>query len=126
MSARPETMPTVLVTGSGQGLGFEFCRQYAAAGWRVLDTSLAPNPVDTLARLAAQFPRVTVLDPDRVDFAASEQMSEFLTEAASDRLIYNAGVNSNNSDVGSGALDYGAWRDMLTINFDFEGQEIPW
>ncbi|MBT3917266.1 MAG: short-chain dehydrogenase, partial [Rhodospirillaceae bacterium] len=27
-------MPTVLITGSNRGLGLEFARQYAAAGWK--------------------------------------------------------------------------------------------
>jgi NAD(P)-dependent dehydrogenase (short-subunit alcohol dehydrogenase family) len=30
-------MPTVLVTSANRGIGHEFVRQYAAAGWRVLE-----------------------------------------------------------------------------------------
>jgi len=28
-------MPTVMITGTKRGLGFEFVKQYAADGWRV-------------------------------------------------------------------------------------------
>ena len=109
-------MPTVLVTGSCQGLGFEFCRQYAAAGWEVLATCLAPDTANTLAQLAAQFPRVTVLALDVADFAAIDRLAESLTETAIDLLLCNAGVNPDNSGPGFGSLDYGAWREVLTIN----------
>lgn len=100
MSARPKTMPTVLVTSSGQGVGFEFCRPYAAAGWRERATSLALNPAATLAQLAAQFSRVTVLALNGMDFATLDQMAKALTESAIDRLICNAGVNPNHSAPG--------------------------
>ncbi len=32
-------MPTVLITGASRGLGLEFTRQYAAAGWDVRPSS---------------------------------------------------------------------------------------
>jgi NAD(P)-dependent dehydrogenase (short-subunit alcohol dehydrogenase family) len=109
-------MPTVLVTGSCQGLGFEFCRQYTAAGWGVLATCLAPGTADNLARLAAQFPRVTVFALDMRDFAAIDRLAESLAEAAIDLLICNAGVNPDNSGPGFGSLDHSTWGDVLTVN----------
>ena len=47
-------MKTVLITGSSRGIGLEFCRQYAAGGWRVLACSRHPEKSGTLAKLAAQ------------------------------------------------------------------------
>jgi len=35
-------MPTILILGASRGLGLEFVRQYAAAGWRVLATVRDP------------------------------------------------------------------------------------
>ena len=34
----PVHAETVLITGSNQGIGFEFARQYAARGWTVIAT----------------------------------------------------------------------------------------
>ena len=45
-------MPSVLITGSSRGLGFEFAKQYAAAGWRVLATCRSPEKADALQALA--------------------------------------------------------------------------
>ena len=38
-------MPTVLVTSSNRGIGHEFVRQYAAAGWRVIAACRHPEEV---------------------------------------------------------------------------------
>ena len=43
-------MATILVTGARQGLGLEFTRQYAAAGWRVFATCLEPQSATELRR----------------------------------------------------------------------------
>jgi hypothetical protein len=43
-AARPSApKPTVLITGSNRGIGFEFARQYAMKGWRVLATARRPD-----------------------------------------------------------------------------------
>jgi NAD(P)-dependent dehydrogenase (short-subunit alcohol dehydrogenase family) len=41
-------MPSVLVTGGRQGLGLEFCRQFAAAKWQVHGTCLDPATAEDL------------------------------------------------------------------------------
>ena len=38
-----ERAETVLITGANRGLGLEFARQYAAAGWTVIGTARKPN-----------------------------------------------------------------------------------
>jgi NAD(P)-dependent dehydrogenase (short-subunit alcohol dehydrogenase family) len=79
-------MPTVLITGTNRGIGFEFARQYAADGWRVHATSRSP---ETCARIPGDV--VTHhLDVCDVDSAASLR-----TAIEPDRLdvvINNAGV----------------------------------
>jgi NAD(P)-dependent dehydrogenase (short-subunit alcohol dehydrogenase family) len=36
-------MPTALITGANRGIGLEFTRQYAAAGWKVVATARDPE-----------------------------------------------------------------------------------
>ena len=51
-------MPTVMITGTNRGLGFEFVKQYAADGWRMSAACRHPTSADRLRLLA-------VLVPDR-------------------------------------------------------------
>jgi NAD(P)-dependent dehydrogenase (short-subunit alcohol dehydrogenase family) len=37
-------LPTILITGTGRGLGLELARQYAQDGWRVIGTVRSPAP----------------------------------------------------------------------------------
>jgi len=47
-------MPTVMITGTNRGLGFEFVKQYAADGWRVFAACRHPTSADSLRLLAAR------------------------------------------------------------------------
>lgn len=44
-------MPTVLITGANRGLGLEFTRQHAAAGWRILAGCRSPANASDLHAL---------------------------------------------------------------------------
>ena len=47
-------MSTVLITGANRGLGLEFTRQYAAAGWKVLATCRDPQNATELNTIAGE------------------------------------------------------------------------
>lgn len=51
------TAETVLITGSNQGIGLEFARQYAARGWTVIATHRRTSTPETLAGTASARPR---------------------------------------------------------------------
>jgi hypothetical protein len=51
---------TVLITGSNRGLGLEFVRQYAAAGWNVIATARHPDSATDLRALAAGNSKVVI------------------------------------------------------------------
>ena len=53
-------MPTILVTGANRGLGLEFVRQYALAGWRVLATARDLASAPELQALAAEHTSVVI------------------------------------------------------------------
>jgi NAD(P)-dependent dehydrogenase (short-subunit alcohol dehydrogenase family) len=92
-------MQTVLITGANRGLGLEFCRQYADAGWRVLACCRNPEKAAELNRLA------------QID-----ALSARLADAGIDVLINNAGVYRDTQGRGFGNLDYQAWEMSLRVN----------
>ena len=85
-------MPSVLVTGSNRGLGLEWCRQYAAAGWHVHATCRFPEQADQLRELAAHYPHLTL---HRLDVTNATQLAALTGELGDtplDLLVNNAGV----------------------------------
>jgi NAD(P)-dependent dehydrogenase (short-subunit alcohol dehydrogenase family) len=109
-------MSTVLVTGANRGLGLEFCRQYALAGWRVLACCRRPAEAAALNALAAQQPAVLVHALDVADFAAIDRLAAEWAEESVDVLLCNAGVYADGSGNGFGALDYRLWLDSFAVN----------
>ena len=82
---------TVLITGASRGLGFEFARQYAAAGWTVIATARKPADSAALRDLAKQYPSVRVEALDVVDGDSVAALVARLAGAPIDVLINNAG-----------------------------------
>ncbi len=107
---------TVLITGANRGLGLEFSRQYAEAGWRVIAACRAPDAAKELAALALEYNSVQIETLDVADFAQVEALAESLAEEAIDVLLNNAGVYFDKSGQGLGALDYQAWSRTLWVN----------
>ncbi|MBM3504611.1 MAG: SDR family oxidoreductase [Alphaproteobacteria bacterium] len=109
-------MPTVLVTGSRQGLGLEFVRQFAAAGWRVYATGVDLGDATELQTIARGAPeRVTLHPLDVTDHPAVERFARSLNGVAIDVLLNNAGVKGPEEQL-FGAIDYALWDQILRIN----------
>jgi len=82
-------MPTVFIAGANRGIGLEFARQYAAAGWRVIATARDPQGATELDALAGDV-TIRPLDLDS-DFFEIDWNGVVGTEPI-DVLIANAGT----------------------------------
>ncbi|RMG14889.1 MAG: SDR family oxidoreductase [Planctomycetota bacterium] len=108
-------MPTVLVTGANRGLGLEFARQYAAAGWTVHATCRQPEAADALRALAEASPDKVRVHPLNVtDHARVDALAEELAGEAIDVLLNNAGAFGNRA--GFGSSDYSVWERTVWTN----------
>ena len=60
------TTKTVVITGANRGLGLEFARQYAAAGWHVIGTARRPDVASDLKALDVRVMQLDVPIPTAV------------------------------------------------------------
>ena len=109
-------METVLITGANRGLGLEFCRQYAEAGWKVLACCRHPEQADKLRELAGARPLVSLHCLDVGRFEQIDALARELADQPIDVLLNNAGVYGDSRETGFGALDYETWRRVVEVN----------
>jgi NAD(P)-dependent dehydrogenase (short-subunit alcohol dehydrogenase family) len=71
------------VTGANRGLGFEFCRQYAAEGWDVLACCRHPEKAGKLTHLV----NVRLLGLDLQDFAEIDRLAKELKDDKAGEIL---------------------------------------
>lgn len=106
-------MPTTLITGANRGLGFEFARQYAADGWRVIACLRDPAKAGPLRALGGG---VEVRKLDVSDFDAIDSLARDLAGTPIDVLILNAGHNPQGEAPTAAEVDYAAWPETFRVN----------
>lgn len=102
-------MPTILITGANRGLGLEFVRQYAAAGWRVLATVRDP-----LSGRAASEAGAEVYVADIADPASVRRLKASLAGVELDILLNNAGIYGENQSFGG--VDADGFLKVMRVN----------
>jgi NAD(P)-dependent dehydrogenase (short-subunit alcohol dehydrogenase family) len=114
-------MPTVLVTGANRGLGLEFVRQYAAAGWDVI--ACARKPAEATALAGAGGGHVVIEQMDVTDHASVDAAARRLDGRAIDVLLNSAGTMGRGTTGKAGfptntfgALDYADFEEVLRVN----------
>lgn len=110
-------MNTVLITGANRGIGLEFCRQYAAQGWRVLACSRYPEKSEELNKLASLNPGlIKVFALDVADHVEIDRLAQVLADESIDILINNAGIYPDSDKSGFGHTDYAEWIQAFRTN----------
>ncbi len=102
-------MPSIFITGASRGLGLEFTRQYAAAGWSVTAACRDPSRAPELAALG-----VETVALDLADAASIRRAAETLQGRSFDILLNNAGVYGEGQQFGR--LSEAEWERVMLVN----------
>jgi NAD(P)-dependent dehydrogenase (short-subunit alcohol dehydrogenase family) len=105
-------MPSVLISGANRGLGLEFAKQYAAAGWRVYATCRDAGRADALKAIPGT---VSVHSLDVADKASLSRLALELKAVPLDVVIANAGV-SGPRGMQPELVDRDSWLETLQVN----------
>ena len=121
LSANAEPAPaaqsgTVLITGSNRGIGLEFVRQYAAAGWKVIATTRDPKSATELVALAATRKNIIVEPLDVADNTQINVLAAKYKGQAIDVLLNNAGTLGDADKQSLNGFDYANFENVLRVN----------
>jgi NAD(P)-dependent dehydrogenase (short-subunit alcohol dehydrogenase family) len=109
--------PTVLITGSNRGLGFEFAKQYAAKNWNVIATARNPDAADALQALAKQYSNVAIEQLDVTDRKMIDALAEKYKDQAIDVLLNNAAIlRGPTPDQKFGGIDFDLFDPYFQTN----------
>lgn len=108
--------PTVLITGSNRGIGLEFARQYAAAGWQVLATCRKPDQADNLQAIAAEFPNLLVRQLDVTDPESIKRLADAMQDQPVHVLLNNAALLGPRDSQFFGQQDFALAASQYEVN----------
>lgn len=109
-------MPTLLITGASRGIGLEFVRQYAQAGWQVIATCRSPEKADGLRALAGGANGLVEIGAlDVTDVAATQDLGKRMSGRPIDLLIANAGIYGPR-EYSPSDFDEAAWVEVMRTN----------
>lgn len=100
-------MKTLIITGASAGIGLEAARHFLAAGYRVVNLSRRPCPVDAVEHIGCD-----LSDPTAVT-AAGPRLVSLTREAEQTVLVHNAALNRRDSAF---AMPSESFREVLEVN----------
>lgn len=103
----------VLITGANRGIGLEFARQYAEAGWKVIACARDLSSAAELHRLCNVHTNIVTYALDVANVGAINALAATLKDSRIDVLINNAGVYPD-SDLNH--ADIQSWLYAYTVN----------
>lgn len=106
----------ILVTGANRGLGLEFVKQYAEAGWRVIACARDLSGATALRELAAAHENIRLETLDVGVPAQIEALAVRLAGQPIDVLLNNAGWLGDRHKQSLSELDYATFEEVLRIN----------
>lgn len=109
-------MPSILITGCNRGLGLEFARQYAEAGWEVIATARDPSTAPELSALSAAHANLRVEKLDVMRLEDIGALRERLGARPIDVLLNNAGILGDRQKQSFTELDYAEFEAVLRTN----------
>jgi NAD(P)-dependent dehydrogenase (short-subunit alcohol dehydrogenase family) len=107
---------TVLITGSNRGLGLEFSRQYAVAGWNVIATCRNPQTAKELQTLAGQYNQVVVEKMDVTSDREVDNLAAKYKNQPIDVLLNNAGIYGTLEKQTLGTFDFEELKRVFDVN----------
>lgn len=110
------TAKTVLITGGNRGIGLEFVRHYADAGYTVIATARNPATADDLNAMAAGNARIMVEELDVNDFGEIDALAAKYEGTAIDVLVNNAGITGRPDRQRFGTIDYSTFEAVMNTN----------
>ena len=108
-------MPTIFISGANRGLGFEFARQYSAAGWTVLAACRDPGQATELAAL----PGVETIALNVTDPASIAAVVDAVGNRRIDLLLNNAGIFGSivgDQEQTLDVISLDIWNDVFQTN----------
>lgn len=105
-------MPTVFITGANRGIGLEFTRQYAAAGYTVIATCRNPLGVGELGTIEGD---IQVHGLEVTSGAQMARLADDLAEVPFDILINNAGIYGPRA-YDPAEVDIAEWHKVMEVN----------
>lgn len=114
--AASATAGTVLVTGANRGIGLEFVRHYAEAGYTVIATARQPDDASELQELAQANSQILVEQLDVNAFDQIDSLAEKYRDTPIDILVNNAGITGRPDLQRFGTIDFSTFEAVMNTN----------